>query len=276
MSSNYEILNQLSSGGNGDLFLAKCHQTGVLVVVKFLRETQLPHARKAFEREVRILMRKVDGFVGLICADTKGPRPYYIMPYYQAGSLTKWAGRLSASQLALAASEIARALQNLHVRGIAHGDLKPDNILVSSDGHCHVGDPLGNGWGCTVLFASHCGGTPGYWAPEVKAGSPISAAGDVYSFGAMLYHLLTGVKPRDGERLDLLVRISRLDGPVVDAVAACCHPVASSRPTVQDCLQILQGNAWERIKQERRDALHFVLGASAFIGLVALIRRNAA
>ena len=118
------------------------------------------------------------------------------------GSLTRYAGRLTENQLHAVAADVGRTLAVLHAGYVAHGDIKPDNILVSQDGRLQVADPLGNGVGCTVLFSEHHGGTPGYWAPEVCAGGPISYAAEVYSYGATLYELLTGRKPQDGRRLD--------------------------------------------------------------------------
>ena len=101
-------------------------------------------------------------------------------------------------------------LANLHAGYDVHGDVKPDNVLVTQEGRLQVADPLGNGSVFTMLFFENHGGTPGYWAPEVRAGGPISYAGDVHSYGATLYELLTGRRPRDGQRLGAALTALRL------------------------------------------------------------------
>ena len=133
---SHPILNlrQLGSGGNGDIYIGQRSDTGEWVVVKYLRESHLPHARKAFEREVRILQRKLRGIVPLISADLVSKRPYYVMPYLNGGQLTQHAGRLLDGQLHNVAFELAQTFATLHAANIYHGDIKPDNILVSGDG----------------------------------------------------------------------------------------------------------------------------------------------
>src|SRR5438067_1588524 len=94
-----ENLQTLSVGGNGDLSIGQRSDTGEQVVVKFLRECGSVFARKAFEREVRILGRNMPGMVQLLAADTSAKHPYYVMPYLHGGSLEKHAGNLSPGQL---------------------------------------------------------------------------------------------------------------------------------------------------------------------------------
>jgi len=116
----------------------------------------------------------------------------------KGGSLSQYAGRLTGIQLRAVAADLARMLANLHAANDVHGDFKPDNILLTEQGQLQVGDPLGNGTLVTILFSENRGGTPGYMAPEIAAGTSISRPGDVYSYGATLYHLLTGHVPQQG------------------------------------------------------------------------------
>jgi serine/threonine protein kinase len=83
-----------------------------------------------------------------------------------------------------------------------YDDVKPDNVLLTKHDPLQVADRLGNGTLVTILFAENRGGTPGYMAPEIIAGGTIARASDVYSYGATIYHLLTGKVPQHVQRLD--------------------------------------------------------------------------
>lgn len=271
MSCPIVNLRPLQAGGNGDLYVGQRSDTGEYVVVKYLREHHLSHARKAFAREIRILGRQLRGLVPLLSSDLASGRPYYVMPYLPGGPLTQYAGRLLDGQLHAVAMEIAMTLATLHAANIAHGDIKPDNILVTHDGHLQVADPLGNGVGCTMLFSQNRGGTPGYWAPEVCAGGPISGPADVYSYGALLYQLLTGRKPNDGQKLDP-VSEGYVNAPIViQVIVACCCNIPAARPTMQEVLRILRGEKWADIQAERKKREEQIAAISVFGALAALV-----
>jgi serine/threonine protein kinase len=192
------------------------------------------------------------------------------MPYLPGGPLTQYAGRLFDGQVHAVAMEIAMTLATLHAANIAHGDIKPDNILVTHDGHLQVADPLGNGVGCTMLFSQNRGGTPGYWAPEVCAGAPISYPADVYSYGALLYQLLTGRKPNDGQKFDP-VSDGYVNAPfVVQVIVACCCNIPAARPTMQEVLRILRGEKWSDIQAERKKREEQIVAICVFGALAAL------
>jgi eukaryotic-like serine/threonine-protein kinase len=271
MSYQVLCLSPLRSGGNADLQIGRRSDTGERVVVKFLREFRLPHARKAFAREVRILAQNLPGMMRILFANTDGERPYYVMPFLSGGSLLQYAGRLSDDQLLTVALDVGRSLAALHASHVSHGDIKPDNILVSDDGKLQVADPLGNGIGCTVLFSQNHGGTPGYWAPEVRAGEPISQPGDMYSYGAMLYHILTGQKPQDGQRLELAMKYRNRAPRIRETITACCNHDPSGRPNIQEALRLLNGESWAQIEQSRQQQRHLTaVFALGLLGLLAL------
>jgi serine/threonine protein kinase len=267
---NFTIMNlrKFTSGGNGDLYIGLRSDTRAAVVVKFLRETRLPHCRKAFAREVRILTRKLHGIVPVLAWNLSVARPFYVMPYLAGGSLAQHAGRLTDAQLQAVAADLARTLANLHAANDVHGDLKPQNILLTEKGQLTVADPLGNGTLFTILFSENRGGTPGYWAPEIAAGGSISRAGDVYSYGATLYHLLTGCVPQDGQRLDLAQEGFRNASKIWEIIGACCHPEAKARPDMGEVLEILGGMSWVHVRTKRKQRQEFVTAACVIGGLL--------
>ena len=264
------LLRILSSGGNGDIWLAQRSDTQAHVVVKFLREFHLEYARKAFAREVRILSQNLPGMIAIIFADLKAEKPYYVMPYLPGGSTTKHAGRLTRQQVMAVAHESARSLAALHARHIAHGDFKPDNLLITDEGNLRLADPLGNGLGCTVLFSQNHGGTPGYWAPEIKRGAPISQAGDVYSYGVTLHHLITGILPQDGRSFDLSHHFFQKDPHLAELISACCHPAPAERPSMREVLRMLEGVSWAAIQDERKEKGIFAACAIALVGVLCI------
>lgn len=250
MRCRFRVVNQrpLNAGGNGDIYIGQRSDDGAHVVIKWLREYKSPEARKCFLREIRVLLREYRGLVRLLDWDAEGEHPYYVMPYLSGGSLAGYAGRLSGSQLQAVATDLALTLADVHAKFDVHGDIKPDNILVSGDGYLQVADPLGNGITCTVVFAHNHGGTPGYWAPEIAAGAEVSAAGDVFSYGRTLYHLATGQRPKDGQRLEFGLQTNSIPQNVKDAIAACCVLNPAARPNTQEVLRILRGEKWADIQ----------------------------
>jgi serine/threonine protein kinase len=265
----FQVLNlqAFRSGGNGELYTGQRSDTNETVVVKFLRESHLPHSRKAFAREIRLLARKLHGFVPLLGSDSVARRPFYVMPYLKGGSLSRYAGRLTGTQLRAVAADLARILVNVHTANDVHGDFKPDNILLTEQGHVQVADPLGNGTLMTILFSDNRGGTPGYMAPEVATGSSVSASTDVYSYGATLCHLLTGRVPGDGQRLDQGLRKSQANQDICEIISACCQPDPKARPTMPEVLRMLNKTPWSDIQKERKQREGFATA----LGVVALV-----
>jgi len=268
----FDHVGLLRSGGNADLWLARRRDTGETVVAKYLRDFQNASARRWFAREIRIVAKNLAGIVRFIGRDPRPEPLFYLMSYMPDGSATRWIGALSRGQLTFLAVELAQALKRLHGAGIAHGDIKPENILLGAR-HWHLADPLGNGWGCTMILSQNCGGTPGYWAPEVKAGRPISTAADAYSYGATLFHVATGVQPRDGHRLDLLVGYYHLPLHIREVIVHACNPAPHLRPSMSDVLRILRGATMAQIRREQSMQAWGLLGIGAFATAVALGRK---
>jgi serine/threonine protein kinase len=266
---HFKQIRLLDAGGFGDAYLAQRMDNQELVVLKYLREPHLPEHRRVFLREIKILERGIRGVVGLVAKNVECPTPFYVMPYLAGGSFLSWTGKLSPGQLQAVAVDLVAALRDLHSQWMYHGDIKPANLLLDGNGRAHVADPLGNGAGCTVLFGFNHGGTPGYWAPEVRRGGQISASGDIYSVGATLHHLATGVVPQDDVPFDM----SHLGGSdlttIRRAIRACLALDPSARPDAADLLRILNGESWESIRQGREEVVKGALAIVAVFGVLA-------
>lgn len=269
MSYQLILIRHLGSGGNAEVYVAERGDTHEQFAVKMLREYPSSDARKAFEREARILGLGVKGLIPVLGSNMQVERPFYVMPL-MGGSLKAYAGRLNDAQLHAIAKALAQILISLHNTRDAHGDIKPDNILLSHSGQLNIADPLGNGAHCTVWFAKNRGGTPGYWAPEVRANQPISSAADVYSLGATLYELLTGKRPQDGQRLDASGEGYTAAPKIREVIAACCQFEAAARPTMREVLQMLDGREWSKIEITRLQRQQFWRGAIS-LSLVGVV-----
>lgn len=275
MSIPFVVVRPLASGGNADLSLARRTDTRAHIVVKYLRDWQVPVHRERFEHQLSVLRRGVPGWVPVLDWNLTAPRPYYVMPFLEGGSITRYAGRLSAEQLHAVAIHTARALRNLHAVFEVDGDFKPDNIFLTRNGHVLVGDPLGNGTIFTRLLRQNQGGTPGYWAPEVRRpGGTISREGDSYSCGVTLHHLLTGRRPKDDHSIEISPEEYERAPKICEVIVACCQVDPNARPSIDEVLRVLAGESWSNI-QARKAAQREVAGvvvllALAFVGVAAL------
>jgi len=176
------------------------------------------------------------------------------MEYFVNGPIVRWAGALNRAQLGQVALDASTYFAALHRAGIAHGDIKPPNLLLGDDGRVRVADPIGCGWGCTRLFAENRGGTPGYWAPEILQGHSIAPAADVWSLGATMHHLASGLQPMDGTSFDLRYPVFGIAPEIAEIVRACCQLDPSARPGMSDIALLLKGQSWSAIRAERQRA----------------------
>lgn len=222
----------LFEGTWADIYIVPVADGAEPIVAKVLRELDAA-SRRAFAREHRVLNAGHPGVVRILGGDPNGPRPYYFMPYFAGGTLTERAGALAHGLLRSVARWLAETFAAMHATEMEHGDIKPDNVLITKRGTPQVSDPLGNGSGCTISWGTKCGGTPGYMAPEIASGASISKAGDVFSLGATIFHLATGIRPEVGIVLDPTAHAVTLPHDLQHAIVAMCRPDPARRPTMQ-------------------------------------------
>src|SRR5512141_118111 len=126
-------------------------------------------------------------------------------------------GALPPTQAARIAAAVARALAAAHARGLVHRDVKPGNVLIGRDGRVKVVD-FGIARAVAEAQVTLPGTTLGsvhYFSPEQARGDPTTAASDIYSLGIVLYEMLTGVRPWEGDSA-AGVALARLSGPIPD------------------------------------------------------------
>jgi serine/threonine protein kinase len=220
------IDKEIGRGGMGCVYLAHRAEPGdgpEQAAVKVLAAELAVSAGflQRFQREINILSQlNHPHIVRFLESGSSADRYWYVMEYVPGTDLETVRtarGRLSWQEVLDIALQVVPALKHAHDRGVIHRDLKPSNLLRTSDGHIKLGD-----FGIASLFASPqltvTGGVVGtaeYLSPEQAAGKPATPRSDLYSLGVVLYTLLTGRTPFQGEMLDLLHqhRFGQFDRP---------------------------------------------------------------
>lgn len=221
----YEVLRELGRGGRGVVYLAREQHLRRLVAIKMVLHGALASAEDLarFRVEARAMAAlRHPNLLVVYHVDEWGGVPYYVMEYVEGGSLRQHlAGkRLSHTEAATLLLRLAEAIAAVHEACFVHRDLKPDNVLLTADDEPKVTD-FGLAWDARggderITQTGTVLGTPLYMAPEQAAGRghEIGPAADVYSLGAILYELLTGVPPIQGSGTMALLAELLLREPV--------------------------------------------------------------
>ncbi len=205
--NRYTVVKRLGSGGMAHVYLAKHAVLARPLVIKVLHRTlaQEPEMRERFRREAEAAARLIHPHICAIAdIGTAGDIEYVAMPYYAGGSMADLLTRrktVSATTAASIAVQVACALDYAHRHGVVHRDIKPDNILFDEDGNVALTD-----FGiATARFHGRLTangramGTPHYMSPEQAMGKLVDGRSDLYAVGLLLYEMLLGHPPFDGE-----------------------------------------------------------------------------
>ena len=206
---HYEVLALLGAGGMGLVLRARDARNGASVAIKMLHPGLAwdPAACQRFLREARHMQRLHHPNILPVLDVAEHPcGPYFVMPCIAEGSLSQriQPGKPLDDRFILqVARQIASAVACAHRHGIIHHDLKPGNVLLDGRPHPFLTD---FGLARTVfnetvahLEAERRVGTAPYMSPAVAAGEMEDTRCDIYSFGALLYEMLTGSPPYRGE-----------------------------------------------------------------------------
>ncbi|OII60131.1 hypothetical protein BJP40_11460 [Streptomyces sp. CC53] len=246
----YRLLGRLGAGGMGRIYLGRVGPGAPLVAVKtLLAEGDVSAAdRRRFTREVTLAQRIDSAHTAkVVDADPAAPSPWMAIQYIPAPSLAELVrrgGRLPASAIRWIAAGTAQALDALHRQGVVHRDVKPQNILLPMDGPRLIDFGISHAQDITRTTLTL--GTIAFTSPEQARGEPSTAASDMYSLGATLFHLAVGRPPYpEGEdTLRLLLRVSRgeldltgLPKELVPLVRPCLETLPQRRPRPEQVLQ---------------------------------------
>jgi len=249
---SYQVISSLGSGGMGEVYRARDLTLNRDVALKVLpahltRDADRLHR---FEQEARAASAlNHPAIVAIYELGRVDDRPYISMELVEGQTLRQLLtrGPIPLRRALHIAAQIASALAKAHAAGIVHRDLKPENLMVSSDDHAKIldfglaklaGGPLhGESLETTIDHGTRPGvllGTVGYMSPEQASGAAADFRSDQFSFGLVLYELLTGLRPfQRPTAAETLSAIIRDDAPPLDPASTGPVPL---RWMVERCL----------------------------------------
>jgi serine/threonine-protein kinase len=265
----YELLGEIGRGGMGVVYKARHKELDRVVAIKMILASHLATDDQVdrFYYEARAAAKLTHPqIVGIHDVGQTHGQHYFAMDFVGGPSLARVVadGPVDPTRAAHLVYSVARAVSHLHGQGIVHRDLKPSNVLLDEEGRPRVTD-----FGLAKMLQADgrmtrtgaIVGTPGYMAPEQAAGrgEEVGPLSDVYALGAILYELLTGRPPFQGETpLDTLVQVLEGEPPLPSRL----------RPGIPRALELICLKCLERSPHDRyasaaalaEDLDHFLRG----------------
>ena len=206
LDNRYEILERIGTGGMAIVYKAKCHRLNRLVAIKILKSdlAQNEEFRRRFNAESHAVAQlSHPNIVSVYDVSRGGDMEYIVMELIDGITLKQYMekrGQLNWRESLHFITQIMRGLSHAHSRGIIHRDIKPQNIMVLRDGSVKVAD---FGIACLAdsaqTLTQEALGSVHYISPEQARGDRPDARSDIYSSGVVLYEMLTGRLPFEGE-----------------------------------------------------------------------------
>ena len=218
LDNRYEILEVIGIGGMAVVYKARCHRLNRLVAIKILKDDycQDEEFRNRFHAESQaVAMLGHPNIVSVYDVSTTGVADYIVMELIEGISLKQYMekkGVLNWKETLHFGIQIAKALEHAHSRGVVHRDIKPHNIMVLKNGSVKVADfgiarlmSKGNTLTKEALGSVH------YISPEQAKGGRVDNRSDLYSLGVVMYEMMAGRPPYDGES-PVAVAIQHING----------------------------------------------------------------
>ena len=206
LDNRYELIELIGSGGMANVYKAKCHRLNRMVAVKILKSDLADNAefRRRFRDESQAVAQLSHAnIVSVYDVSRSGDTEYIVMELIEGITLKQYMerrGKMDWREALHFITQIMRGLSHAHSRGIIHRDIKPQNIMVLRDGSVKVAD---FGIACLAnagqTLTQEALGSVHYISPEQARGDRTDARSDIYSSGVVLYEMLTGRLPFEGD-----------------------------------------------------------------------------
>ena len=260
LSGRYRLESKLGSGGMSTVYLAVDETLGRNVAVKVLHReiSDQPDQLERFRREARAVARlSHPNLVGVIDAGEDGGHPYIVFEYVPGETLKKRIaeyGRLPLDEATAYAIEIGRGLASAHAAKLVHRDVKPQNVLIDSEGRAKVTD-----FGIARSLEAHgltatgrVLGTTDYVSPEQAMGKDADPRTDVYSLGVVLFEMITGDVPYLAET-QVGVAMKHVNEPMPDVQSRRPETSAALAAAVDRSTAKEPGDRYEDMNEFLRD-----------------------
>ncbi|MDK2784212.1 MAG: eukaryotic-like serine/threonine-protein kinase [Bacillota bacterium] len=267
LAGRYELMETIGAGGMAVVIKARCTLLDRLVAIKLLRDQYAANQEflDRFQREARAAARlSHPNIVSIYDVGQEDGKQFIVMEYVPGRNLKDYLraeGPLPPRTVAEIGRQIAAALFHAHQRGIIHRDIKPHNILITPEGQVKVTD-FGIARAAAASSLTETGvvlGSVHYFSPEQARGAAVDARSDIYALGVVLYELLTGKLPFEGDS-PIAIALRHLDSDPPSPRAL--------RPEVPEALERIILKAMARDPAERyQTAGELQQALKAFLGL---------
>ncbi len=218
LDNRYEILEVLGTGGMAVVYKARCHRLNRLVAIKILKDdySQDEEFRRRFHAESQaVAMLSHPNIVSVYDVSATQDADYIVMELIDGITLKQYMekkGVLNWKETLHFAIQIGKALDHAHSRGIVHRDIKPHNVMVLKNGSVKVTDfGIARVMSKSNTLTKEALGSVHYISPEQAKGGRVDSRSDIYSLGVVMYEMMTGRPPYDGES-PVSVAIQHING----------------------------------------------------------------
>ena len=264
IAERYEILGKIGTGGMADVYKAKDHKLNRFVAVKVLK----PEFREdtTFIRKFRSEAQAAAGLthpniVNVFDVGDDGGVYYIVMELIEGITLKEYIGKkgkLSIKEATSIAIQVSMGLEAAHNHGIVHRDVKPQNIIISTDGKVKVTDFGIARAASSNTISSNVMGSVHYSSPEQVRGGYSDEKSDIYSLGITLYEMVTGRVPFDGDTT-VAIAIKHLQEEMVPPSVYAENLPYSLEQIILKCTQKSVGRRYEKMEDVIADLKHSLI-----------------
>ena len=242
LADRYEILDKIGAGGMSDVYKAKDHILGRFVAIKVLKAEFSDD--RSFVTKFRTEAQSAAGLehpniVNIYDVGSEDGLYYIVMEYVEGITLKTYIekkGQLSFKESVSIAIQVARGIEAAHNKQITHRDIKPQNIMISTEGKVKVTD-FGIARAASAnTISSDVMGSVHYSSPEQARNGFVDGRSDIYSLGIVMYEMVTGRVPFDGDTT-VAVAIQHLQEDMVEPSAYAPNLPISMEKIILKCTQ---------------------------------------